>query len=241
MNTNDAYKIRVDNLVMEDAGYECADGPMFSGKTKWLIGQTEDMERYAGFKSIVIRPDADFLHKSALASHDGVRLTIKQEFISTTNPKEVLALTDKYECFSFDEAQFYTSPEIVDTLQMLAFSGKRVMVDVLTFDYRGLPFNLSSLIIASAVKRIKFVAICTVCGAQATMTQRLDELDKPVTYEDDLTVVGDEKQREDKKSSKVRRYTARCRRHHVLLSPTGERVIAMREGVYVPFSGYFSE
>ena len=81
-----------------------------------------------------------------------------------------------------------------------------VILSGLDQDFLGRPFGPMPGLLALADEVTKLTAICTVCGAEATRTQRLVG-GRPAGRDDPLIVVGgvdDEK------------YEARCRAHHVI-------------------------
>jgi len=78
-------------------------------------------------------------------------------------------------------------------------------------DFLGRPFNSMPILLALADQVTKLTAICTVCGAEATRTQRLVG-GRPAAADDPLIVVG---------GIDDDRYEARCRAHHVISSARG--------------------
>jgi thymidine kinase len=84
----------------------------------------------------------------------------------------------------------------------LADRGIRVIVAGLDTDFRGEPFGVMPRLIAQADHIDKLYAICMVCGAEATRTQRLIN-GRPARFDDPVVVVG---------ASEL--YEARCRQHH---------------------------
>jgi thymidine kinase len=77
-----------------------------------------------------------------------------------------------------------------------------VILAGLDMDFRGEPFGPMPLLMAQAEAVDKLQAICIVCGAPASRTQRLID-GRPANYDDPIIMVG---------ASEV--YEARCRRHH---------------------------
>jgi thymidine kinase len=111
---------------------------------------------------------------------------------------------------AIDEAQFFDDglPEIAE---LLAAEGRSVMISGLDQDFLGRPFNSMPILLALADQVTKLTAICTVCGAEATRTQRLVG-GRPAAADDPLIVVG---------GMDDDRYEARCRAHHVISSARG--------------------
>jgi thymidine kinase len=70
-----------------------------------------------------------------------------------------------------DEAQFFDSG-IIDVAQTLAYRGIRVVVAGLDLDFRGEPFGPMPQLLAIAEDVTKLQAVCMVCGAPASRSQR---------------------------------------------------------------------
>jgi thymidine kinase len=85
-----------------------------------------------------------------------------------------------------------------------------VIVTGLDMDFRGEPFGPMPLLMAEAERVDKLSAICVVCGAPASRTQRLID-GQPASYDDPVIMVG---------ASEV--YEARCRHCHQLKRQSGE-------------------
>ena len=102
-----------------------------------------------------------------------------------------------------EEVQFFDEG-IIEICEKLAGSKKRVIVAGLDTDFRGEPFKVMASLLAKAEFITKLSAVCCVCGAPATKTQRLIN-GKPAKYDDAIILVG-----------AAECYEARCRRcHHV--------------------------
>jgi thymidine kinase len=133
-----------------------------------------------------------------VASHDG--LQFEAEAIETA--AEILErLRPDTNVVAIDEAQFFDWA-IADVARMLADRGLRVIVTGLDLDFRGEPFGPMPLLLAEAETVDKLHAICVVCGAPASRTQRLID-GRAASYTDPVILVG---------ASEV--YEARCRECH---------------------------
>ncbi len=71
-----------------------------------------------------------------------------------------------------DEGQFFDWT-IADVCNFLADDGRRVIIAGLDTDFRGEPFGPMPLLMAQAERVDKLQAICVVCGAPASRSQRL--------------------------------------------------------------------
>lgn len=167
-------------------------GCMFSGKTEELIRRMTRAQ-IARQKLQVFKPALDDRYgKEFVASHNANRI----DSIPVNSSHEILEkLDDSTRIVGIDEAQFFDSslPEVVERL---ARRGIRVVVAGLDMDYRGKPFGPMPEIMAIAEQVTKLSAICVVCGAPATRSQRISSSEETV-------LVGAHDS-----------YEARCRAHH---------------------------
>ncbi|MCB9078501.1 MAG: thymidine kinase [Anaerolineaceae bacterium] len=173
-------------------------GSMFSGKTEELIRRLIRSE-IAKQKVQVFKPQLDQRYKAdQVSSHRG------NHFQATVveNADEILSLIDTdTNVVGIDEVQFFDW-RIAELCETLADSNRRVLLAGLDLDFRGEPFGPMPLLLAMAENVTKLQAICMVCGALASRTQRLID-GRPANYEDPVIMVG---------ASEV--YEARCRMHH---------------------------
>ncbi|MBC7237344.1 MAG: thymidine kinase [Chloroflexi bacterium] len=171
---------------------------MFSGKSEELIRRV-NRAQIARQKVQVFHHALDQRYDaSCIRSHSGVRV----EATIARDAAEVLHLVEPdTQVVAIDEVQFF-DPAIADVCQALADSGRRVIVAGLDMDFRGEPFGPMPRLIAQAEIVDKLQAICMVCGAPASRTQRLIN-GQPAFYEDPIIMVG---------ASEV--YEARCRACH---------------------------
>ena len=175
-------------------------GSMFSGKTEELIRRVRRAE-IARQKVQVFKPRLDDRYQvEKVASHNGVHL----DAIVVREAKEILQLVDPdTTVVAIDEGQFFDWT-ISDVCSFLADNGKRVIIVGLDMDFRGEPFGPMPLLMAQAEMVDKVQAICVVCGAPASRSQRLIN-GQPAFYDDPIIMVG---------ADEV--YEARCRHcHHV--------------------------
>ncbi len=173
-------------------------GSMFSGKTEELIRRLKRAE-IAKQRVQVFSHNLDTRYgESTVASHNGVNRTA----VAVQSPEQILDLLDpEATVVAIDEAQFF-GPTITEVADKLADQGIRVIVAGLDTDFRGEPFGPMPLLMAQAEQVDKLSAICVVCGAPASRTQRLIN-GKPARYNDPVILVG---------ASEV--YEARCRHCH---------------------------
>ena len=175
-------------------------GSMFSGKSEELIRRVRRAQ-IARQRVLVFKPALDDRYgRKQVASHDGSRV----EAIPIARSDEILAHTEPdVTVVAIDEAQFLDDG-VVEVAQQLADQGVRVIMAGLDMDFRGEPFGPVPHLLALAETVDKLQAICMVCGAPASRTQRLVN-GQPAQYTDPIILVG---------AQEV--YEARCREHHVV-------------------------
>ncbi|GGR79547.1 thymidine kinase [Deinococcus sedimenti] len=186
-------------------------GPMFSGKSEELIRRVTRAV-IARQRVFVFKPALDDrYHESAVASHAGrtvhavavrgaadIRAHLSGEGTLLHAQGDTLP-----DVVGIDEVQFLDEAIIPLALD-LADAGVRVILAGLDQDFRAEPFGFMPELLARAESVEKLTAICTVCGAPATRSQRLIG-GQPARFDDPVVLVGAEES-----------YEARCRVHHVL-------------------------
>lgn len=178
---------------------ELVCGSMFSGKTEELLRRVRRSE-IARSPVQMFKPRIDDRYGLArVASHTG---TFRDDVQVIENAKELPALIEpKTQVIAIDEIQFFDQ-EITEVCDQLANDGMRVIVAGLDQDFRGEPFGPMPMLLAMAERVDKLHAICIVCGAPASRTQRLID-GRPARYDDPIILVGGSES-----------YEARCRSCH---------------------------
>jgi thymidine kinase len=173
---------------------------MFSGKTEELIRR---IKRAVIAKQVVqvFKPSIDTRYLvEQVASHSGVYFKAEP----VTDVAQMRDFLDRNaEVVAIDEVQFFEEG-VLDFCRELAQEGRRVIVAGLDLDFRAEPFGPMPALMAEAEQVDKLQAICLVCGAPASRTQRLIN-GKPANYHDPIILVGASEN-----------YEARCRRHHTV-------------------------
>jgi thymidine kinase len=184
---------------------EVVCGSMFSGKTEELIRRVR-RAKIARQNVQVFKPAIDTRYMvEAVQSHDGLGV----EAVPIQTAAEVLSsLQPETSVVAVDEVQFF-GWEITEICQQLADKGLRVIVAGLDMDFRGEPFGPMPVLMAQAEEVDKLQAICVVCGAPASRTQRLID-GQPAAYDDPVILVGGSES-----------YEARCRHCHTMPRRTG--------------------
>ena len=150
---------------------EVIAGSMFSGKSEELIRRLT-RARIARQRVQVFKPGIDERYSiEEIASHSGQ----KHMSIPVSSTAEMLRhVLDNTEVIGIDEAQFFDMA-IIDAVNELAESGKRVIVAGLDQDFMGKPFEPMPQLLSIAEFITKTHAICVKCGSTANYSQRTVE------------------------------------------------------------------
>lgn len=151
-------------------------GPMFSGKTEELIRLVKRAQ--IGKQRVqIFKPAIDIRYdKEDVVSHSSQ--SIKAEPVE--NAVDILLrLKDSTRVVAIDEVQFFDE-SVITVVKKLAARGYRVICAGLDLDYKGQPFGPISSLLALATDVKKLKAVCTVCGSEATRSQRLSNIDSRI-------------------------------------------------------------
>lgn len=177
---------------------EAICGSMFAGKTEELIRRIHRLQ-YAKKNILVFKPDIDNRYsETEIVAHNGN----STKSIPIKEAKQILKhITKDIDAVCIDEVQFFND-DIVPIAEHLADNGIRVIAAGLDKDFRGEPFGCMPDLLTKAEFVSKLTAICNVCGAPATRTQRLVN-GHPASYNDPIVLVG-----------ATEHYEPRCRHCH---------------------------
>ena len=182
-----------------DEGFvEVITGCMFAGKTEELIRRIKIFE-FAKKDVMVFKPRIDNRYsEDKVVSHAGSSVS---SYVVDKASEILDIVKDHQAVIAVDEVQFFDD-EICEVANELADRGYRVILAGLDTDFRGEPFGPMPKLITQAEFVTKLTAVCNVCGAPATRTQRIIN-GKPASYNDPVVLVGASES-----------YEARCRHHH---------------------------
>ena len=172
---------------------------MFSGKTEEMIRRVR-RARIAKQHVQVFKPAIDTRYDAVeqVKSHDG----LGHDAIPAASAAEIFAAVEAdTTVIGIDEVQFFDA-DITRIVQQLADRGVRVIAAGLDMDFRGEPFGPMPQLMSEAERVDKLHAICVVCGAEASRTQRLID-GRPANFDDPIILVGGSES-----------YEARCRHCH---------------------------
>lgn len=179
-------------------------GPMYSGKSTRLLEKVRrsDLGRK---KFMLIKPATDDRYAiSHVVSHD--QRSYPCDVVDSTLSIRPLVPSGT-EIVFIDEAQFF-SFTLVNDVAYLAAGGIDVVLAGLDLDFRGHPFPVMVDLVFGAEKVVKLSAICDVCGADASRSQRVAD-GRPILCGDTVAVGG------------VESYEARCRSCFVQSNTSG--------------------
>lgn len=177
---------------------EIITGCMFSGKSEELIRRLK-RARIAKLTIQVFKPTIDERYSNVeVVSHTGERI----EAIAVDSSEDILRRIDpQVNVVAIDEGQFFDM-DLVEVCREISRRGIRAIVAGLDMDFRGEPFGPMGDLLCIGDEILKLHAICTICGEDATMTQRLIN-GKPARYNDPVIMIGASE-----------KYEARCKLHH---------------------------
>ena len=168
------------DVSQQKAGWiEVVCGSMFSGKTEELIRRLK-RAKIAKQNVLIFKPKVDTRYsEEKVVSHDANSITS----VPVEKATDILEYASQEEVIGIDEAQFF-GEQLVEVCNILANSGKRVVVAGLDMDFRGKPFGPIPLLMATAEYVTKVHAICMRCGNLAHYSHR-------TTKSEELVVLGE--------------------------------------------------
>lgn len=180
---------------------EVVCGPMFSGKSEELLRKLKRLE-FANIDFLIFKPALDSRSTKYIMSRNGAKKTA----IEISNPYEIYDLIIKSNLnprvIAIDEVQFLDPRKTLEVVDTLKSKGYIVYVSGLDNDFKNYPFETTSLLMSNAEKVTKLSAICSICGAPGTCTQRIID-GQPASAKSQVLQIGD-----------FESYTSRCKEHH---------------------------
>ncbi|MFN3801115.1 MULTISPECIES: thymidine kinase [Belliella] len=154
---------------------EVVCGSMFSGKTEELIRRL-NRALIAKQKVEIFKPAIDKrYHEFDVVSHNenAIRSTPVQF------AEDIILLAGDCDVVGIDEVQFFDN-RIVEVANILANSGKRVILAGLDMDFEGKAFDPMPQLLSIAEYVTKVHAICMKCGDLASYSFRLSDAKEKV-------------------------------------------------------------
>ena len=150
-------------------------GCMFSGKTEELIRRLN--------RALIAKQKVEIFKPAIDKRYDDVKIVSHNENAIRSTPvhfaNDILLLAGDSDVVGIDEAQFFDDA-IVETANILANNGKRVIVAGLDMDFEGKPFGPMPNLLAIAEFVTKVHAICAQTGELASFSYRLTSDDQQV-------------------------------------------------------------
>lgn len=147
---------------------EVVCGSMFSGKTEELLRRIKRAQ-IANLNVEIFKPAVDKRYDiNDVVSHNNSRIVSTPVEHSNSI---LLQLREDTDVVAIDEAQFFDQ-DILNVVDHLANSGKRVIVAGLDMDFKGQPFGPMPQLMSMAEYITKLHAICVKCGGIAQYSFR---------------------------------------------------------------------
>ncbi len=135
-------------------------GPMFSGKSSFLLHRLERLAR-SGKTTVLFTADT---RDHEVLTHSGETAFDPIEVIRTRDPEEVFVKGLAYDVIGIDEVQFFDET-IVGQLALIADCGKTILAAGLDQDYKSEPFIQVLKLLAESELITRLTAICSKCGS----------------------------------------------------------------------------
>lgn len=203
----------IKRCIMERGKFTLILGNMFAGKTEELIRRLRRAEKFENKKVIAFKPKIDTRSGNGL-----LKTAQKDEFPATDVEsiydvfkkikQEIFFSGKKPNIIAFDEIQFFPVPlEVYSTIDCLLDNGYDVIVAGLKLDFKGEPFESSTILLGHINNSSNLFILnscCSICGADAEYPQRIID-GKPAKYTDQIKLVGGEES-----------YQPRCHTHFII-------------------------
>ncbi len=188
---------KINALKTLNGWIEVICGPMFSGKSEELLRRL-NLLKYAEVKYLLFTPEIDTRSgKQKAKSRDGRVI----DSISISKSRDIIIELNKskdiVQLIAIDECQFFDD-ELPEVCNYLANNGYIVIAAGLDMDGFGKPFKVMMKLLIYAERVTKLKAVCTCCGASASLTDTTIARDESIQIR-----IGDKNE-----------YSARCRRCH---------------------------
>lgn len=150
-------------------------GPMFAGKTTWLIRKIRELEKM-GQKCLVFKPRLDdrYGKESKLHTHDGLKH--ETVLVDEKRPTQILEKwvehSGDYKVVAIDEVMFFPN-DIIQVVKEFIARDIDVIVSGLDTNFRREGFGVMPYLIKQASEKEELHSICYKCGGVAKYSARL--------------------------------------------------------------------
>ena len=173
---------------MKNGSITIATGPMFSGKSLWLIKNLESLKKEnIPFIAIRYAKDNRFSNDS-IASKNGETFPAENA-LNTEDISKLITKHSNKDVLVIDEIQFFDST-LVTILEDAKDIGMTVLAGGLDTDFLQRPWETTTKLMEIADEVLKFHATCDICkNDRAIFTQRLIN-GKPAPKNDPKMLIG---------------------------------------------------
>lgn len=150
-------------------------GPMFSGKTTWLIEYTKKLQDNS---YVIYKPNLDTRYATnAIVTHHGQSLPATN--INYLNP-QIPKLGRSIKTILFDELNFFSFNTLFSEIQRQNKLGRDIVGVGLLFDSKKNPFGATLPLSKYVHAFIELFSICDGCGKKANHSYRKIQLKKQI-------------------------------------------------------------
>jgi len=135
-------------------------GPMFSGKTSFLLHQLERFSR-SGKRVALLSADT---RSSSLVTHSGSVPYEGIDLIRTDSLPDVQEAGERYDVLGVDEVQFFDE-DLVRVLSALADAGRIVLACGLDQDFKKEAFATTLKLLVESERITRLTSVCQRCGS----------------------------------------------------------------------------
>lgn len=188
---------KLNSFNIQKGWIEVICGPMFAGKSEELLRKLNRL-KYCDAHYLLFTPKIDTRSTKYAKSRDGRKISSIIVSNSIEIIKHLKKEKRKINIVAIDEVQFFDK-NLPAVCNYLANKKYIVIAAGLDMDFNGKPFPTMMELLVTAEKITKLKAICSICGAEASFTERTNVNSKK------KIIIGDKKI-----------YSARCRHCHSL-------------------------
>lgn len=149
-------------------------GPMFAGKTTWLLERVAQLEQ-DGQRCLVFKPRLDNRYGGEAKLHAHSGMSGEAMVVDEHNPGEMLeawvAQNEQHKVIVIDEAMFFDK-SIVEIIKEMLARELSVIVAGLDTNFRREPFGAMPMLIKLADEQCLLKAKCYRCGSEAIYSAR---------------------------------------------------------------------
>lgn len=161
------------NKYNERGRLEVIAGPMFAGKSSELLKRLLFLE-HSGKKILAIKPVIDDRYASnEIVTHNKLSHSAISVIDLELVKDNYTIKPYNFHTIFIDEVQFFQGNDAVWFIEESLREGVNIVCAGLDQDSLGVPFETTSKLLALADEVTKIRSFCSVCGQDATKTQRL--------------------------------------------------------------------